>query len=448
MSALGSCNFAQLLETRAVSARQIAILALAMLALIVDGLDIQLLALVSPLILAQWDVDKASVGPALSAALIGMALGASIGGSLGDRFGRKRILIAAMLGFGLATAVASLSEAVWQMALLRLLSGFGFGAAAPNAIALCSEWLPRRHRAMASALLSIGTPLGGMLGATTVLSLAPAYGWQGCFIACGIVTLVLAAVMLLTLPESPAFLVRIGRGEEARKLFDRFVSNRKKAERSSAPRTTSVEPPRELPADRLFARENRRFNLGIWLAFFGIQFVAYTFAAWTPVLLTMVEIPLGRAVQATVAFNLCAVAAAMTTAAGVNWLGPRRVMRITSVGTLIAVLLMAWGVTANQQSPAGGSHFLIILIANGMAGGLTGACIAATYVLLAGAYSVTCRASGIGFALMVGRAGGITTTMLGGVLLELAGHSTAPFFFVLAFIAACAIVGTFVIDRG
>jgi AAHS family 4-hydroxybenzoate transporter-like MFS transporter len=439
-----SDHFARLLETRAPSARQFGILALVMLALIIDGLDIQLLALVSPLILAQWGIDKASFGPALSAALIGMALGASIGGLLGDRFGRKRLLIAAMLSFGLATAAASLSEAVWQMALLRIVSGFGFGAAAPNAIALCSEWLPGRYRAMASALLSIGTPLGGMLGATTVLSLAPIYGWQGCFIACGLLTILLALLMLVALPESPSFLVRIGRAAQAHRLFERFVSRK---EILAQPAATRVEPQPEQGAARLFARENRRFNLGVWLAFFSIQFVAYTFAAWTPVLLTMVSIPLAQAVQATVAFNFCAVAAAITAAAAVNRLGPRRLMLLTSIGTLLAVLLMAFGVISHQHSPADSTHFLIIMIASGMVGGLTGACIAAVYVLLASAYAVACRASGIGFALMVGRAGGIATTMVGGALLELAGDSIAPFFVVLTVIAVCAIIGTSIIDR-
>jgi AAHS family 4-hydroxybenzoate transporter-like MFS transporter len=416
-----------------------------MLALIIDGLDIQLLALVSPLILSQWGIDKASFGPALSAALIGMALGASIGGSLGDRYGRKRLLIIAMLSFGLATAAASLSEAVWQIASLRLVSGFGFGAAAPNAIALCSEWLPGKYRAMASALLSIGTPLGGMLGATTVLSLAPIYGWQGCFIACGILTILLAMVMLFALPESPSFLVRIGRAAQAHRLVERFVSRKELPAQRATPRV-DLQPVQG--ASHLFAHENRRFNLGVWLAFFSVQFVAYTFAAWTPVLLTMVKIPLGQAVQATVAFNLCAVAAAMMTAAGVNRLGSRRLMRLTSAGTLIAVLLMAFGVTSHQQSPGDSTYFPLIMIASGLVGGLTGAYIAAVYVLLASAYAVACRASGIGFALMVGRAGGIATTMVGGSLLELAGgDSTAPFFLVLAVFATCAIIGTLIIDR-
>lgn len=448
MTAPASVDFPRLLEERATSAKQFAILALVMLALIVDGLDIQLLALVSPLILAQWGIDKAGFGPALSAALIGMALGASIGGSLGDRFGRKRILILSMLSFGVATAAASLSETVTHMALLRLFSGLGFGAAAPNGIALCSEWLPSRHRPLASALLSIGTPLGGMLGATTVLSLVPAYGWQGCFIACGILTLLLAMVMLIVLPESPSFLVRIGRAALASKVFDRFVSSRTSGNPPPISDGPSLAPMLEDGSIRLFSRENRRFNLGIWLTFFSIQFVAYTFAAWTPVLLTTVKISLEDAVQATVAFNLCAVVAAVTAATGVSRLGSRRLMLLTSTGVLVAVLLMGFGVMGHPQAQAsGGTHLPIIIVASGMAGGLTGAGIAAIYVLLASVYPVSCRASGIGFGLMIGRAGGIATTMLGGVLLELAGDWTGPFFLALVIVAACAIGGVFVIDR-
>jgi len=197
-------RFTQLLDSRRTTFWQFGILAIVMTALVVDGLDIQLLALVSPLILEEWGIDKSSFGPALSAALIGMAFGASIGGGLGDRFGRKLILITSMFAFGIATALASLTENVTQMAILRLISGFGFGAAAPNGIALASEWLPTRHRSLASAALSVGTPLGGMLGATTVLTLVPSYGWQGSFVACGAITLILAVIMVVSLPESPS----------------------------------------------------------------------------------------------------------------------------------------------------------------------------------------------------------------------------------------------------
>src|SRR5262245_51070234 len=96
------------LDATPVNARQLAIVAVILLALVIDGLDIQLLALAAPLIFIDWGIDRASFGPAMSAALIGMSVGATLGGWLGDRFGRKSVLVVATFGFGAATVAASL----------------------------------------------------------------------------------------------------------------------------------------------------------------------------------------------------------------------------------------------------------------------------------------------------------------------------------------------------
>jgi len=285
-----------------------------------------------------------------------------------------------------------------------------------------------------------------MLGATTVLTLVPSYGWQGSFVACGAITLILAVIMVVSLPESPSFLISRGKADRAANLFKRIVSTEgdfeQERQAASAKNAHSV-------ADGmgLFARENRRVNLGAWLAFFSIQFVAYTFAAWTPVLLTMAKFELGDAVRATVAFNFCAVGAALTGAVLINRLGSRRLMLMTSGGTLIGVLLMGWSVVGHINDPGNPSYFLFVLIGSGVVGGLTGACIAAIYALLAFAYPVSCRASGVGFGLMMGRAGGIATTLIGGALLEADRGSAKPFFAVLMLVSIAALIGALIIDR-
>ena len=151
-------------EQAPIGARQWAVLALVLAALVVDGIDTQLLALVAPLIMGEWGIDKASFGPAMSAALLGMALGAGGGGWLGDRFGRKTVLIGATLLFGLCTFGVGLTHSLWPLIALRLASGLGFGAVAPNGAALVSEWLPGRVRPRAMGLLSITIPMGGLIG--------------------------------------------------------------------------------------------------------------------------------------------------------------------------------------------------------------------------------------------------------------------------------------------
>jgi AAHS family 4-hydroxybenzoate transporter-like MFS transporter len=60
-----------------------------MLVLVGDGIDLQLLGLVAPVIIEDWGVDRGSFGWAMSAALVGMGFGAWIGGAVGDRVGLR-----------------------------------------------------------------------------------------------------------------------------------------------------------------------------------------------------------------------------------------------------------------------------------------------------------------------------------------------------------------------
>ncbi len=68
------------------------------------------------------------------------------------------MLVAATIFFGACTAAASLTDDLYAMAALRLLSGLGFGAVAPNGAALVTEWLPIRARSIVMGLLSVTIP--------------------------------------------------------------------------------------------------------------------------------------------------------------------------------------------------------------------------------------------------------------------------------------------------
>ncbi len=124
----------------------------------------------------------------MAAALVGLSLGAGIGGPLGDRFGRKHVLMVSAVIFGFGTIAAAFTNDITQMTLVRLTSGMGFGAATPVSIALVAEWLPRRVQPAAIAFMSLGTPLGGMVGSALLIFVIPFLGWRGCFIACGLLT--------------------------------------------------------------------------------------------------------------------------------------------------------------------------------------------------------------------------------------------------------------------
>ena len=185
MAALGAISFGEAVSRAPMRAFQWATLAVCMLVLVCDGIDMQLLGIVAPLVIRDFGVDRGTFGIAMSAALVGFGLGAWGGGWLGDKIGRRYTLALAALVFALATVAASRADGVWTMAMWRVCGGLGFGAAYANALAMASEWLPERWRPVAISTLAVGTPLGGTVAGWLGPSLAQAYGWRGTFVVFG-----------------------------------------------------------------------------------------------------------------------------------------------------------------------------------------------------------------------------------------------------------------------
>lgn len=381
----------------------VATTALVMAALVIDGLDYQLLAQLAPVILHEWGVDRGSFGTAMAAALFGMAIGAAGGGWLGDRIGRSHALVLAVVLFGCATVAASQADGVTSLALLRVIGGVGFGAAGPNAIALVTDWLPDRWRTYAVALLAVGTPAGGMVGALVLPVLLPPLGWRGVFVALGLLAVALAVVLALVLREPP-------RGEHS----------------AGGERQT------------LLSRANLRLNAGIGLSFAALTAIVYGLNAWMPSFLTDAGFTLEQALAASFAFNACSIGGALLA----GWLVRAAGSRATMLGstTLTCLCLIAFALTLDHAPPAPDLALRVTLdaLAAGV-GAFASVAVTTLYAMAAILYPPAIRSSGIGLGMTLGRVGGIGMSFAGGYLLDWAGGSALTLFGVLA---VCAVIAT------
>ena len=371
--------------------------ALCMAALVIDGLDYQLLALVAPPIMSEWGVARGDFGAAMAAALFGMAFGAAGGGWLGDRIGRVRALVLAVALFGAATIAVSRADDVTELAILRIVGGVGFGAAGPNAIALASEWVPVRLRTYVIALLAIGTPAGGMIGAAMLPSILPGLGWRGVFVVLGAAGVVLGGILLASLREP----VRTGR--------------------------------QAVEGAGLLAASNMRLNIGVGLSFAALTAVVYGLAAWMPTFLTAAGFTLAEALDASFALNAFSILGAL--AAG--WLaraqGSRRVMLASAVATALA--LVTFGAVLELRPDA---RVALIALAAGV-GAAASIGVTTLYAMAALLYPPEIRSGGIGLGMTMGRIGGIAMSFAGGYLLDMAGGSALILFGALS---ACALAAT------
>ena len=187
---------------------QMFLVAATALAIVLDGLDNQVLGGAIPAMMREWNLPRAAFSPVLTAGMMGMMLGGAVGGMLGDRLGRRVALLVSLVTFALLTMLISVAGGPLMLTLLRFLAGLGLGGAMPNAAALSSEYVPTRPRPFAVTLTIVCIPLGGSLAGFVGGAVLPRFGWRLLFLVCGLLPLLLAAVLLKVLPESPRFLAR------------------------------------------------------------------------------------------------------------------------------------------------------------------------------------------------------------------------------------------------
>jgi MFS transporter, AAHS family, 4-hydroxybenzoate transporter len=104
------------------------------LTMFADGFDLNSLGFAAPELTRLWGVERSAMGPVLSANLFGIFLGAPLLGWLGDRYGRRPMIIAGTLLYGVMTLLMSLSTTMPQMMVLRFIAGIGIGGIMPNTI--------------------------------------------------------------------------------------------------------------------------------------------------------------------------------------------------------------------------------------------------------------------------------------------------------------------------
>jgi AAHS family 4-hydroxybenzoate transporter-like MFS transporter len=419
--------------------------AICALVLVCDGIDMQLLGLVAPLIIDEWGIDRGAFGPAMSAALIGMAFGAWFGGWLGDKIGRRNSLALAALMFGLATVAASQADSVMAMGALRLIGGLAFGAAFPNSLALASEWLPQRWRTYAIALLSVGTPAGSAVAAILAEPLVASYGWRGAFVAFGVGTLGLLVLIFGLLRDSPSYLLAKGRDDQARQAARKVLAHDADLAPDPEPSdaASAIGAPR---ATGVFHRSNLRLNVGVGISFAAATLIAYAFLNWATSLLTAAGLTLEQAFTASFALGVASIAGAISAGPLTQLLGSRVVLAAVGVGLIAVVLALAIALETMGPAPSAGYRAWVdTLMAATSCIASTG--IATIYVIVTLGYPPSCRGAGIGFGMLMGRVGGILASYFGGTLLDLGEGSFVPFFAVLVTGAVLISIAAFIVDR-
>jgi AAHS family 4-hydroxybenzoate transporter-like MFS transporter len=403
------------------------VVALAALAIIFDGVDIQVLGVAIPALMKEWGFARSAFAPVIAIGLAGMACGSVIGGMLGDRFGRRRALIGSILTLGILTALSAHATGLVSLTILRFIAGLGFGGALPNASALSSEYVPQRFRPFAITLTIVCVPLGASIAGLVAAQVLAARGWPALFTIGGVAAVAVAVLLALVLPESPRYLTRHrSRWPELERLLARM---RRPVAAGSAFVDPSEQALHRASVRALLTPAYRRDTLLLWSAFFACLLAVYLGFNWLPTMLREAGLGVSLPNLGLSAFNLGGVAGAIIAALLIQRLGSRTIMLVVALIAIGGALAMSVMQINAAASVAG------ILLMLGLTGGAINAVQTTMYALAAHIYPTEVRATGVGAAATIGRCGAIASAYAGSAALGVGGSMA---FFALIAIAMAA----------
>jgi EmrB/QacA subfamily drug resistance transporter len=168
-------------------------------AMFMSIMDVTIVNVALPTIGRDFSVTPTAVDAISIAFLVSLAVFIPASGWLGDRFGGKRVLLAAIVVFTAASALCGLASSLGELVAFRVLQGVGGGMLAPVGMAMLFRAFPPAERIRASSILTVPTTLAPALGPVLGGLLVDDLSWRWVFyvnVPIGIAAFVFGAVFL------------------------------------------------------------------------------------------------------------------------------------------------------------------------------------------------------------------------------------------------------------
>ncbi|MDQ0464739.1 AAHS family 3-hydroxyphenylpropionic acid transporter [Caulobacter ginsengisoli] len=362
------------------------VIGLCLLASMLEGFDIQSMGVAGPSLAKALALSKSQMAWAFSASLFGLMGGAAGGGWLADRLGRRPVLIAATLIFGLFSLATAAAQTYPLLVAARVLTGLGLGGAMPMLIAIAAERASASRRTFMVTLIAAGMPLGGALVGLLARSSLGA-DWRMIFVVGGLAPIAIAPALWWWMPET---LVK----------------------------PAAADPPRQNALKVLFAPERLPTTLLLWIGYTATALVLHLFLNWLPTLLIARGFDKNEAALVSMLFNLGGAAGSLLIGLSIDRLGGRWPLTVVFLA-LAGVIQALAGATVGLAPTA-----LMGFVAGGLlVGGQFG-----LYGIGPHYYALPVRGRGVGAAVAAGRLGSALGPLAAGQLLTAgasAGQVTA-----------------------
>lgn len=350
----------------------------------VDGMDVVIMSYIAPALGRDWGIAPDAIGAIFSAGLAGMAVGGIFIAPLADRYGRRPIILTSLALMSVGMMASGFVQGFAELLVARLVVGAGIGTVLAAMAALAAEAAPAPHRDLAVGVVQAGYPLAAVFTGLVAAHVLPIWGWHHLLLGAGLCTITMLPLTWLALPEK---------------------------------RTAVQHQPSEPALAALLGPGLRMRTLLLWVAVFCGLMVLYFITSWIPKLSIEAGLSETNGIYAGALYNFGAFCGTMLMSA----LSVR-----FAVARIIPVFLgcAAIGMLIFGSIPMSVALTLLVafLIGVTLQGGYNG-----MWPLAASVYPEARRATGIGWAMAIGRGGAVIGPLLGGYLMTVA--TPLPFIF-------------------
>lgn len=392
------------------------------LGLAFEALDAGIIAFILPSLREQWGLTGLQAGWIASSTYVGFLIGALLSGLLGDRFGRKVVMMWALVLFCIATFANAFATNFHEFYILRMIAGLGMGAEGAIVAPYLSEFVSSRYRGRFTGALAGFFSFGFVMSAVLGYLIVPigADGWRYLMVIAALPVLSLLW-MRRSLFESPRWLEGVGRHEEAARVCDAIEAQVQSATGQA------LQPPQRAPRpavaaksaqskgffDGLAALLKRQYlttTLVVWVFWITVIFCYYAFLVWIPSLLVAKGFTITKSFSFTILIYVAQIPGYYSAAYFNDKIGRKY--------TILAYMLVACLAAMGLAFAAGDTEIVLysMLLSFGMNG-----VIAGQYTYTAEIYPTAIRATGMGAASAVARIGSIASPTIIGAAYPILG---------------------------
>jgi len=386
---------------------------------ILDGMDVLVISFCAPAIAQEWGVSKVALGIVFSSGLVGMTIGALFLAPFADKIGRKNAIILSALLMGVSMFLTSYSQSVNELMIFRFISGLGIGVMLASTTALIAEYTPDSSKDFwVSAALS-GYPIGAVMAGIVSAQIIENYNWQMMFKLAGLASLITLPAILIWLSESIDFYLK----KQPKNALEKANNI---LEKMGRPTLSELPPLPEkkaaIPVNELLQDQHRKSTLQLWLALFLAFGALYFLASWIPTLSKATGMSMSYAIYAGTVFNVGAFFGITTQGYFSSKIGLKK-----TIGTILILTAILMGIFDFFI----GTNLLLLIVFGLLGFGIQGGFVG-LYSVAARLYPTEIRTSGVGWAIGVGRLGGIAGPAMGGILTGTLGLTMGSTFLIFA----------------